>query len=43
VRELERTEYAGLKCGDLKKGDWRKLSVDEVKLLYKHSGLEQAK
>lgn len=43
VRELERTEYAGLKCGDLKKGDWRKLSADEVKLLYKHSGLEQAK
>jgi len=43
VRELERTEYAGLKCGDLKKGDWRKLTVDEVKSLYKHSGLEQAK
>ncbi len=30
VRELERIEYAGLKIGELKQGDWRKLTPEEI-------------
>ncbi|MBK8551916.1 MAG: rRNA pseudouridine synthase [Ignavibacteria bacterium] len=30
VRELERTEYAGLKIGDLRQGEWRKLTPEEI-------------
>ncbi|HMQ67701.1 MAG TPA: pseudouridine synthase [Ignavibacteria bacterium] len=33
VRELERTEYAGLKLGDLKEGQWKKLDVEQVRRL----------
>ena len=34
VRELERVEYAGLNMEDLRSGEWRKLTPDEVKKLY---------
>lgn len=34
VRELERVEYAGLKMDDLRSGEWRKLTSDEVTKLY---------
>ena len=30
VRELERTEYAGLKLGDMREGEWRKLTPEEI-------------
>lgn len=30
VRELERIEYAGLKLGSMKEGEWRKLTPEEV-------------
>lgn len=30
VRELERIEYAGLKVGDLRQGEWRKLTPEEI-------------
>ena len=30
VRELERTEYAGLKLDDLREGQWRKLTPEEI-------------
>ncbi len=33
VRELERTEYAGLKLGELKEGEWRKLTPEELTML----------
>ncbi len=33
VRELERVEYAGLKIDNLRSGEWRKLTADEVKKL----------
>ena len=33
VRELDRTEYAGLKLGSLRPGEWRNLSPDEVEKL----------
>jgi 23S rRNA pseudouridine2605 synthase len=33
VRELERTEYAGLKLGNMKEGEWRKLTEKEVERL----------
>ncbi len=34
VRELERVEYAGLNMEDLRSGEWRKLTPEEVKKLY---------
>ncbi len=34
VRELERTEYAGLQLGTMKEGEWRKLTPDEVTRLH---------
>ena len=34
VRELERVEYAGLNMEDLRQGEWRKLTPDEVTKLY---------
>lgn len=33
VRVLERVEYAGLKLGSLKPGEWRNLTPEEIKLL----------
>ncbi|MDZ4713160.1 MAG: pseudouridine synthase [bacterium] len=35
VRELERTEYAGLKLDTMKEGEWRNLTADELSLLEK--------
>ena len=37
VRELERVEYAGLKIDNLRQGEWRMLTQDEVKGLYELS------
>ncbi|MBL0107108.1 MAG: rRNA pseudouridine synthase [Ignavibacteria bacterium] len=34
VRELERVEYAGLNMEDLRSGEWRKLTPEEVVKLY---------
>lgn len=34
VRDLKRTEYAGLKLGDLKEGQWEKLDAEQVKRLH---------
>ena len=34
VRELKRTEYAGLKLGDLKESQWKKLDAEQVKRLH---------
>ena len=34
VRELERTEYAGLKLGDLREGQWEKLDAEQIKRLH---------
>jgi 23S rRNA pseudouridine2605 synthase len=35
VDKLDRVEFAGLKVGDLKPGEWRELSFDEVKKVKK--------
>lgn len=34
VRDLKRTEYAGLKLGELKEGQWEKLDAEQVKRLH---------
>jgi pseudouridine synthase len=39
VRRLDRVAYAGLKAGDLRRGDWRYLSRREVQLLNQQAGI----
>jgi len=38
VTRLERVTYAGLKSGDLRRGEWRYLSRDEVRQLQELAG-----
>ncbi len=40
VRDLDRTEYAGIKVGTLRPGESRNLTAEEIKSLYKQSGLD---
>ena len=35
VKRLERVAYAGLQAGELRRGEWRYLSRNEVQELYK--------
>ncbi|MBM3163320.1 MAG: rRNA pseudouridine synthase [Chlorobi bacterium] len=39
VKKLERIAYAGLKAGELRRGEWRYLSRNEVRQLYRQGGV----
>ncbi len=38
VDKLERVAYAGLKVGDLRRGEWRALDRKEIQLLFQQAG-----